>query len=169
MAQARGASSWWRLPMARRRALTTRGRARTPRWRRACIARWCTSHWPVNARSEYKRVLEYASRYGMRECSARRVWVPARTLANPIARSVLEYPFVLPAGHLTVSGYTHMQYRNLFIPNDVGLQRCLSIAWITVQKQASASLPAAWLPPAQNAWWQKELPQKSAVGLLVLN
>ena len=78
-------------------------------------------------------------------------------------------PFCIAAGHLTVSGYTHMQYRNLFIPNDVGLQRCLSIAWITVQKQASASLPAAWLPPAQNAWWQKELPQKSAVGLLVLN
>ena len=29
--------------------------------------------------------------------TARRVWVPARTLATPIARSVPEYPFVLPA------------------------------------------------------------------------
>ena len=61
---------------------------------------------------QYKRVLEYAACLGTRpniseshsEISTR---VPARTLANPMARSVLEYPVVLlgtgpvvgPRGH----------------------------------------------------------------------
>ena len=41
---------------------------------------------------QYKRVLEYLSRYGIRYCSGgypntgRRFWVPARILANPIVR-----------------------------------------------------------------------------------
>ena len=52
---------------------------------------------------QYKRVPEYLSRFGIRECSGgypitpRRFWVPARTLENPIARKVPKYPFVLPA------------------------------------------------------------------------
>ena len=35
---------------------------------------------------------------------SRRFWVPARTLANPIARSVLEYPFVLEGRLLQAAG-----------------------------------------------------------------
>ena len=36
----------------------------------------------------------------VRAGTARRFWVPARTSANPIARSVLEYPFVLPVAQV---------------------------------------------------------------------
>ena len=39
----------------------------------------------VHATPQYKRVLEYLSRYGIRSCSGGYL-VPARALANPIAR-----------------------------------------------------------------------------------
>ena len=40
---------------------------------------------PSKARLQYKRALEYLSRYGIHLCSGGYL-VPARTLANPIAR-----------------------------------------------------------------------------------
>ena len=61
----------------------------------------------------YRRVLAYSYlamgfanvRAGTQK-TRRRFWVPARTLANPIARSVLEYPSVLGSGARPGGGAT---------------------------------------------------------------
>ena len=53
-----------------------------------------------------------ASTPGRPACETpRRFWVPARTLANPIARYVLEYPFVLPQAALSLETVTGLLRR----------------------------------------------------------
>ena len=88
----------------------------------------------------------------------RRFWVPARTLANPIARSVLEYPFVFRAGidvplysrtASTSSSVSNACSRGMLVPTPAALRRC-TWALMAARKSHGArpSFPASRTPVA---------------------